>query len=123
MIGLIVAAAISSAAAQLSMPAFRRHESYAQARRALLARGWRPVETHYRLGDGKFAREFGDAGAMLEAGVKEVYDCSGVGLNFCTFIWKRGKSCVHVITQGEYAPDAGATPGVYDVKRGSCSGG
>lgn len=67
------------------------------------------------------ARKFGDAGEMLEAGFTEIYDCSGTGRNFCSFIWKRANQCIHVTTYGEYFPKRGA-PKIWGIKRGSCSG-
>jgi hypothetical protein len=119
-IGILVAAALSGAVPSHVSHMSKRGESYARVRTKLLKLGWRPRETHYRLGDGTLAKEFGDAGDMLDAGFKEIYDCSGTGWNFCTFIWKRANRCIHVVTYGEYFPKRGA-PKIWKVKRGSCS--
>ena len=118
MISILVAAALSS---QPSLPSLKRGEPYARARTNLKRHGWRPVITNADLGDGTPAKKFGDAAIMLRAGFKEVYDCSGTGRNYCTFVWKSARGCIHVTTYGEYFPKHGA-PKVYYVKRGSCTG-
>jgi hypothetical protein len=120
MIAMLLAAAAASAPRFL--PHLARGESYIHARQNLLQKGWSPITTNLVLDDGTLAKHFGDAGEMLDAGFVEIYDCSGTGRNFCTFIWKRHRQCIHVVTYGEYFPKFGA-PKVYAVEKGSCSNG
>jgi hypothetical protein len=118
MIAMLFVAAVWSA--PHSLPHLVRGQSYGHARQSLLQNGWRPVNTNLVLDDGTPAKHFGAAGEMLDAGFVEIYDCSGTGRNFCTFIWKRNRQCIHVITYGEYIPKFGA-PKIYTVEEGSCS--
>jgi hypothetical protein len=92
---LVISVLIATALAvqTLALPQLKRDESYARARKSLLRAGWRPVETFGRFADGTLVKEFGDAGEILRAGFKEIYDCTGTGLNYCTFVWKRGNRC------------------------------
>ena len=103
------------------VPGLRPGEAYSKSRGDLVRAGWRPVKTRERLGDGTLAKMFGDAGEMVRNGYAETFDCSGTGLNFCRFVWKRGPTCIHVTTQGEYVPERGS-PIVYRVVFGDCAG-
>jgi len=118
MIAMLLAAAAASISH--SLPLLVRGEPYKHVRQTLLQSGWRPVMTNLVFDDGTLAKHFGDAREMLDAGFVEVYDCSGIGRNFCTFIWKRHRQCIHVVTYGEYFPKFGS-PKVYTVEEGSCS--
>ena len=112
---------VVAAAASVQLPKLRQGEAYAHARGELIHDGWKPVKTQERLGDGTLAKTFGDAGEMVSNGYTETFDCSGTGLNYCTFVWKRGQTCIHVQTQGEYVPERGS-PKVYRVMFGNCAG-
>ena len=107
--------------APVHLPRLTPGEPYSRARIALIGRGWRPVKTNARLDDGTLRKTLGDAGAMLEAGYVETFDCSGSGLAYCIFIWKRGTKCVHVITQGEFLPEFDS-PRFYSIASGDCAG-
>ena len=100
-----------SEAKSLSVLRLKRDEAYARARPKLLRDGWQPVRSSgYR----------GIIDEILQAGWVEVSNCSGTGLGFCAFDWKRGRQCARIITYGEYLPERGA-PKVYDAKVGSCA--
>jgi hypothetical protein len=112
MLSLIFAVALSSASQQhhLGQLHLIHGQPYLQARMTLLQKGWKPL------------RSSGDRGTVsevLRAGWKEVSNCQGTGLAFCTFDWKRGAKCARLITQGEYLPERGS-PKVWDAEVGSC---
>lgn len=71
-------------------------------RAKLLAHGWSPLETFGADPGGRRWNQFADAGSMYQAGMIEVESCSGTGLNFCTFYYRKGKQCFRVVTQGEF---------------------
>ena len=121
MISMLIAAALAAQSPSKGFPSLKVGESYSRARTSLLRRGWRPVETTADFGDGTLLKKFGNAGEMLRAGFVEIRDCSGTGRNYCTFVWKRAKRCIHVVTYGEYIPKV-AVPKVYLSKSDKCSG-
>jgi len=88
----------------------RHAEPYSHARATLARQGWKPFRTK---------KDHGMAGDMLAVGWSEVSFCSGTGLAFCTFIWKRGSQCALISTAGEYYPERGA-PKLWDAEVDSC---
>lgn len=106
---VIAIAVCATGAVASAAPAFQnilaKDQSYAEARKALRASGWRPLATDDREADGTLVKSWGDTRAMAEAGMVEVRRCSGTGPNFCEFWWRKGRSCLRVITQGEYRPE------------------
>jgi len=111
-LNLIFAVAFSGASQQQHLG--RLHltygQPYLQARKTLLQEGWKPLRP---------SGDRGTVGDVLRAGWKEVSNCQGTGLAFCTFDWKRGANCARLITQGEYLPERGS-PKIYDAEVGSC---
>ncbi len=81
-------------------------EALSQARKALLAQGWKPRETYGLDGNGERWSQFADAGEMYRAGIIEVESCSGTGLNYCTFNYRRQAKCLSLVTQGEFKAGA-----------------
>ena len=77
-----------------------------KARAQLIAQGWLPLETFGEDANGTRWSLQGDAGAMYEAGFKEVEACSGTGLNFCSFNYTRAGKCLSLHTQGEFKAGA-----------------
>lgn len=75
-----------------------------EARKALLAQGWTPRETFLALDDGTRESQWGDAGLLYRAGFVEVERCTGTGANYCTFNYRRGRSCLVLQTKGEFEP-------------------
>ncbi len=71
------------------------------------------------MADGTLEKNFGEARKFLEAGVAEIESCSGTGLNYCRFNYKRGKECLRLITQGEWHQPSGS-PRVTQVET-SCN--
>ena len=65
----------------------------------LLRDGWKPVRS---------SGERGFIDDILQASWVEVSNCSGTGLGFCTFGWKRRGQCARVVTYGEFLPERGA---------------
>lgn len=76
-----------------------------EARKALLAQGWTPRETFLTLNDGTRESQWGDAGLLYRAGFVEVESCTGTGANYCTFNYRRGRSCLVLQTKGEFEAD------------------
>jgi hypothetical protein len=85
-------------------------EPYSRARQTLLRAGWRPAP-------GRGYRGLIDS--FLRVGWVEVSNCSGTGLGFCSFDWKRGRQCARVITYGENPPERGG-PYIHDATIGGC---
>ncbi len=86
--------------------AVRKGESLSHARKALLAQGWKPRETFGLDGNGERWALFADAGLMHRAGIVEVQDCTGTGLNYCAFNYLRRGQCLTLQTEGEFKPGA-----------------
>jgi hypothetical protein len=103
---VVVCAAAAFASADPTLGTIlRKDQGYARARHTLKASGWRPVLTEDRDPDGTRVKSYGDTRRMSEAGMVEVERCTGVGLNFCDFWWRKSRSCLHVTTYGEYVPE------------------
>lgn len=122
-IGVAAALLLSTGAAAVTPPRtdsdakslarlhLERDEAYAHARPKLLRNGWQPVQSNgYR----------GHIDGILGAGWVEVSNCSGTGLGFCTFDWKRRRQCARVITYGEYLPER-SSPKIHAAKLGACT--
>ncbi len=95
----------------LTLLHLKKHQPYSQARPKMLKDGWKPLLSEKGRG---FTAE------LLQAGWVEVSNCSGTGLGFCTFDWKRRNQCARVITYGEYLPERGS-PKVSSAKVGNCT--
>jgi len=95
--GLCLASlSISSAAGVI------KGDKLSQARKTLLAQGWKPRETFGVDADGARWSQFADAGEMYRAGIIEVESCSGTGMNYCSFNYSRKGKCLSLQTQGEF---------------------
>lgn len=70
----------------------------------LLAAGWQAVVTHRKFADGVEESSVGEAGTLKADGITSVEDCSGTGLSFCTFNYRRKKDCLRITSQGEVSP-------------------
>jgi hypothetical protein len=79
---------------------------FSQARRALLAEGWKPQETFGVDSNGKRFSQSADAGVLYQAGFIEVESCSGTGRNFCSFNYIRPGQCLSLSTEGEFKKGA-----------------
>jgi hypothetical protein len=75
---------------------------YIDLRNRLIHEGWKPSITNLTMADGTLERDWGDAKAMVTAGFVEVESCTGTGLNYCIFDFKKRGSCLSVTTKGEY---------------------
>ena len=82
-------------------------QSFLEARKALIRKGWQPRITHYKLSDGTPENNFGDSGLFYRAGIREVQFCSGTGSNYCVHNYSNGNSCLRVATAGEYGVGPG----------------
>ena len=72
------------------------------ARAELLRDGWIPRETYGAFPDGLRWNEDGDAGALYEAGFKEVEACSSTAVRYCSFNYVRSGKCLSLHTQGRF---------------------
>jgi hypothetical protein len=102
-------ASLSAAAAFLALasaaisaervPRLQKNSDYRDARASLIALGWVPV----RL---ETAEECdGDRRCV---GRPEMVSCSGTGLGYCVFAWRKGETLIEVITAGEDEPGVSA---------------
>ena len=96
---LLAVGSLGVAASDLPL---KKSESYVQARAHLVRAGWRPVVVQTILSDGRSEREWGAAKQMQDAGFDEIESCSGTGLNYCFFNFRRKDYCLRVVTAGEY---------------------
>ena len=94
-------------------------DDYATARARLIGLRWNPFITHKLMADGAEERNWGDAKRMREAGFEEIESCTGTGLNFCIFNFKKGSVCMRITTVGEYRNDQGS-PKVEAWSKGRC---
>ncbi|MGE4173713.1 MAG: hypothetical protein AB7F41_14675 [Methylocystis sp.] len=92
---LVTLSLCSSALAQL--PSFAKDEPYAQARKALLRKGWKTVHEP----EGGFVCQKGDPRCE---GRPETVSCAGTGLANCIFRWKRKGVVIDVNTVGVTKP-------------------
>jgi len=79
------------------------------ARAEIVKLGWKPRETHLRIGDDELEREHGNTAIFFKSGFREVEICTGTGVNPCIFNYVRGKSCLRVYTTGEQPAEAVVT--------------
>lgn len=94
--------AIAASAGAVEPPA--KNVPFTDARRELIAAGWKPRETFLLMGGGERANQWGDAEELYRAGFIEVVACSGTGRNYCSFNYVRGKACLVLHTLGEFSP-------------------
>ena len=92
--GLALAPTASVSAERL--PSFPKRTEYTEARRSLIALGWRPVT----LPDADRCSK----GDMRCQGRPEMAACSGTGLARCLFTWRKGETLIEVGTYGEEEP-------------------
>lgn len=84
---------VSFALAQASgLPRFKKHESYKTVRIKMLKAGWKPFHA-------PDADECDDDERCV--GRPEMTTCSGTGLAFCVFTWKRKGKTATIQTAGE----------------------
>lgn len=93
---------LASLSVSASATGVLKGEKLSQARKTLLAQGWKPQETFGVDADGDRWSQFADAGEMYRAGIIEVESCSGTGMNYCSFNYRRKGRCLSVQTQGEF---------------------
>jgi hypothetical protein len=108
------------AASCVSAPGFASSsDSYRNMRSRLIRDGWHPfsIPAASRTGVEELV---GDTREMYNAGFHEVRSCSGTGLNYCLFVFKKGGLCNRVETQGELNPDR-SSPVVVKVRTYRCS--
>ena len=77
------------------LPRFKKGESYKTVRAKMLKAKWKP----FHAAD---ADECYDGDARC-ANRPEMEHCSGTGLGFCAFLWKRKGKTVKIITAGDNA--------------------
>jgi hypothetical protein len=87
--------------------ALKKGQHLSLFRAELLREGWKPIETYKKAGDGRssdvqFEHAWGDAGYIFRSGYREVQSCTGTGLNYCIFNYRRHGRCLQVGTHGEY---------------------
>jgi hypothetical protein len=80
------------------------HKQILTARASLMKAGWLPRETVLVNADGERENQWGDAGVLYRAGITEVEFCNGTGANYCFYNYRRGSSCLRLLTQGEFLP-------------------
>ena len=98
---LAIAAVLIATAANSAerVPRLQKNADYRDARASLIALGWTPV----RL---ETAEECD--GDRRCAGRPEMVSCSGTGLGYCVFAWRKGDTLIEVITAGEDEPGVSA---------------
>jgi hypothetical protein len=84
------------------------------ARKMLLAQGWKPLRTNKRWPDGTYQNQEANAGMLFDAGFIEVENCTGIGDNHCNFNYAKAEQCLALHTIGEYIPDIAAHPEVIN---------
>ena len=65
----------------------------------LIRAGWRPVENVVDPTNPDLAS--GNGPAFVARGYRELVSCSGTGLGFCRFTFRRAGWLLHVVTAGE----------------------
>lgn len=110
---LFLSASLVHPAMSATALALKKGEPFTQARQKILRAGWKPLETHTRMGgDGVMERTWSSAGDLFKAGFREVESCSGTGINPCNFFYKKQKQCLRLVTVGEYLVEYHAQPKV-----------
>lgn len=117
LIALLIA--ISVPAVARPSPLLRKGQTYSSARSAIRRAGWSPYGSHGLLADGSPIGRYSDAGEMIHAGMTEVIDCGGIGLNSCEFRWRHGSRCLRIFTIGEF--ESGVSPVVDSSEVVLCS--
>ena len=90
LLALVVASAVFGQGSGL--PRFRKHESYSTVRIKMLKAGWKP----YHASDADECN-----GDERCEGRPEMKICSGTGMAFCVFLWKRNGKTAYIQTAGE----------------------
>jgi hypothetical protein len=99
--------------------AARGSEPYVILRDRLIGDGWKPLVTNDTMADGTREKDFGDTKILADAGFAEVEWCSGTGLNYCTFNFRKNDRCMKITTQGEYDV-AHNSPVLYRTQNRTC---
>jgi hypothetical protein len=104
---LVILALLAPAAAwskqQVTLPI---GSNYLPMRRAMIAAGYRAYRVAPRGASDSFVNQPAVGTGSLRSVYPELASCNGTGWNFCTFIFKRGKSdIVEIVTTGEL-PDS-----------------
>lgn len=76
-----------------NLPPLKKGESYKSVRAKMIKAGWKP----YHSPDADECA----AGDKRCENRPEMESCSGTGLAFCSFLWKRDKKTVRIVTKGE----------------------
>ena len=79
----------------------------------LIRAGWRPVENAFDPTNPDLAS--GNGPAFIASGYRELVSCSGTGLAFCRFAFRRAGWLLNVVTAGE---EPGARVHNTHVERG-----
>ena len=82
-------------------------QSFVEARKTLIRKGWQPKVTNFKLSDGTPENDYGDSSLFYRAGITEVQFCSGTGSNYCVHNYSKGSNCLRVATTGEYGVGPG----------------
>lgn len=80
----------------------RTGDSLYESRKELISSGWVPIVTYEKMDDGTLRRSLGNAKKIYGDGIPEVETCSGAGIPFCSFNYKKEDLCLQVVTIGEY---------------------
>ena len=74
--------------------------SFLQARKSLVREGWQPRKVHTNDG----YQFIGTEKTLLQSGIDEVESCA-IDHPYCIFNYRKGASCLRVITIGERTKD------------------
>lgn len=82
-------------------------KSYHEARKILLARGWKPFRTINGKDAANDPRVLSGNGPLFwSKGYFELENCSGTGLAYCSFLFRNAQGRrLRVVTAGEETPD------------------
>jgi hypothetical protein len=89
----IAASAATAQAAQVTLPHFAKGEKYGSVRAKMFKAGWVPASTPY-------ADECVPGDKRCE-GRTEMETCSGTGMAFCKFLWRKDGQVIGIVTAGE----------------------
>lgn len=93
LIAIMLATAPAYGEASERLPRFPRNTEYGNARQSLMALGWQPIKL-------EGADECMSGDDRCE-GRPEMHTCSGTGMAFCAFTWRRRDTLIEIITAGE----------------------
>lgn len=89
-------------ASEQSPPEEIKGKKLLEARSILISEKWSPIETFNALYDGSLESELGMAGELKKIGIIEVAWCAGTGRAPCSFNYQKDKTCISVLSEGEY---------------------